>query len=146
MKVIFTKDVKKQGKKGEIKEVKDGYAKNFLINNGYAVKYTERSEEILNIQNENKRLEEEQEIKKCNEIKKKIENKIFKFKVKVGEKDQVFGSISTTKIADELNKEGYKIDKKKIKLDEALSSLGFHNVIIELHKKVVATIKIELVK
>ena len=146
MKVIFIKDVKKQGKKGEIKEVKDGYAKNFLIKNGYAVMYTSRSKEILDISNKKAADKEAADIKECNKIKDELKNKIIKFKVKTGKEDQVFGSISTKQISSELEKLGYKIDKKKILLDDVISTLGFHDVKINLHKKVQATLRIELVK
>ena len=146
MKVIFTKDVKGQGKAGEIKEVKDGYAQNFLIKNGYAVSYTTRSKEILDISNKNKEEREKEEIKRCNDLKEKLKSVNLKFKVKTGKNDQVFGSISTKQIASELDKLGYKIDKKKIVLSSPISSLGFHEINIMLHKNVTATIRVELTK
>lgn len=146
MKVIFTKDVKGQGKAGDIKEVKDGYAQNFLIKNGYAVAYTKRSKEILDINNKNKADKEAEEIKKCEKIKKELKDKVLTFKVKTGKQDQVFGSISTKQISFELEKLGFKIDKKKIVLNEPISSLGFHEVNVNLHKKVQAIVTIELVK
>lgn len=146
MKVIFTKDVKGQGKKGDIKEVKDGYAQNFLIKNGYAVSYTKRSKEILDINNKKMQDEENELIKNCNKIKEELKNIVLKFKVKTGKNDQVFGSISTKQISNELEKKGFKIDKKKIILDSQISSLGFHEVSIILHKTVIAKIRIELVK
>ena len=145
MKVIFLKDVKGQGKKDDIKEVKDGYAENFLIKNGYAIKYTTRSNEILNNQIETRNEEEKELILKCTKLKKELENKEFSFKVKTGEGDKVFGSISSKAISEELLKNGYKIDKKKIKIDEALSSLGTHIVKIELHPKVIVDLKVKLV-
>ena len=146
MKVIFIKDVKGQGKSGDIKEVKDGYAQNFLIRNGYAVAYTTRSKEILDISNKNKAEKEAALIKECNDIKNKLKDIVLTFKVKTGKQDQVFGSISTKQIANELEKHGFKIDKKKIILDKPISSLGFHEVNVNLHKKVQAKLRIELVK
>ena len=142
MKVIFLKDVKGQGKKDEIKEVKDGYAENFLIKNGYAIKYSNRSKEILDNQIEDRNEKEKELIKECEEIKKKLESKTYTFKVKSGKEGKVFGSVSSKQISDELNKQGFKIDKKKILIDDALTTLGHHNVKIELHKKVIAEIKI----
>ena len=146
MKVIFLKDVKGQGKKDEIKEVKDGYAENFLIKNGYAIKYSTRSNEILNNQIEDRNEKEKELINKCEKIKKELENKIYTFKVKTGKEDKVFGSISTKAIAEELIKDGYKVDKKKITIDESLTSLGTHIVKIELHPKVIVNLNIKLVK
>lgn len=146
MKVIFIKDVKGQGKKGEIKEVKDGYAKNFLIKNGYAVNYTSRSKEILDIQNKEKADNEAQEIKKCEDIKKKLKDKVITFKVKTGKDDMVFGTISTKQIQSELDKMGFKIDKKKILIDTPINSLGYHEVAVQLHKKVVAKVTVHLEK
>ena len=146
MKVIFIKDVKGQGKAGDIKEVKDGYGENFLIKNGYAVAYTKRSREILDINNKNKALEEQAEIKRCEKIKKKLKDRVLTFKVKTGKQDQVFGTISTKQIANELEKIGYKIDKKKIVLDDAISSLGYHEVKINLHKNVIGIVTVELIK
>lgn len=146
MKVIFLKDVKGQGKKDEIKEVKDGYAENFLIKNGYAIKYTTRSKEILDNQIEDRNEKEKELIKECNKIKNELEKKEYLFKVKTGKEDKVFGSISSKAISDELSKDRYKIDKKKIIIDGSISSLGTHIVKIELHPKVIVDLKIRLVK
>ena len=146
MKVIFIKDVKGQGKKGEIKEVTDGYAKNFLISKGLAVNYTLRSKEILDIQNKLKEDKENIEIKKCEQIKKELKDKVIEFKMKTGTQSQVFGSVSTKQIVLELEKLGYKIDKKKILLDNPINTLGYHEVKINLHKKVTATLTVHLEK
>ena len=145
MKIILIKDVKKQGKSGDILEVKDGYG-NFLINKGDAVLATSNSVNRLDRENKQKEENENKLIKECQILKNKLENLKISFKVKTGEGDKVFGSISVKQIVEELKNKGYNIDKKLIKINNPISSLGFHNVDIELHKKVKATIKIELKK
>ena len=145
MKIILLNDVKKQGKKGEILNVKDGYG-TFLINKGDAVLATSNSVDRLDRENKEKEKQELALIKKCEELKKKLEKLTISFKVKTGEQDRVFGSISAKQIVEELKNKGYEIDKKQIKIDNTISSLGFHNVNVELHKKVVAELKIELKK
>ena len=127
MKVILLKDVKKQGKKDDIIEVSDGYAKNYLIKNGLAVLYTKTSKNILQNELDERALNEEKLIKECEELKNKLINKTLAFKVKLQEL-------------------GFNIDKKKIKLDYPLDTLGISEVTIELHKKVIFKLKIELTK
>ena len=145
MKIILIEDVRKQGKKGDIIEVADGYG-NFLIKGKQAVLASQAGITKLNREKERKQQAEEDLINECNKIKEKLAKEIFKFKVKTGEQDRVFGSVSAKQIALELNNKNYKIDKKQIKINNALASLGCHNVDIELHKKVIATIRVELVK
>lgn len=146
MKVIFLKDLRGQGKKDEIKEVKDGYAENFLIKNGYAIKYTTKSNEILNKQIEKRNLDEEKLIKECEKIKEKIEKDEIVFKVPTGKDGRVFGSISTKQISEELSKKGYNIDKKKIVIKNTINTLGTTLVDINLHSKVKTVLKVRLVK
>lgn len=146
MKVIFIKDLKGQGKKGEIKNVKDGYGMNFLIKNGYAVLATDGNLKHQATLDQKKKEEEANLIKLCEELKQKIEKMTIKFKVKTGTGDKVFGSVSSKQITNELAKKGIEIDKRSIKNDSELSCLGFHDVKIELHKKVIATLKVELTK
>ena len=146
MKVIFVKDLRGQGKRGEIKEVKDGYAENYLIKNGYAKKLTEQ-----NYQQYQKDKKEEQELdeqnrKEATKVKEKLQTMELVFKVKTGAQDKVFGSVSTKQIKEELEKKKINIDKKQIMLEEGLSSLGYHNVKIELYKDVIGEIKVKLEK
>lgn len=146
MNVIFIKDLKGQGKKGEIKTVKDGYGVNFLIKNGYAVAATEgnlKHQETLSMKKE---LAEQERISECEKHKKELEKMNLIFFVKTGAQDKVFGTISSKQIVTELNKKGIEIDKKCINSDMAISSLGTHEVKIELHKKVTAILKITLKK
>lgn len=145
LKVIFIKDLKKQGRVNEVKEVSDGYAVNFLIKNGYAVKYTKTSSNILSQDIKNKEKMEEEAIKKANELKVLIEKNILEFKVSANN-GRVFGSISSKNIVEELRKKDINIDKKMIAIDGAISSLGTHVVIINLHKKVKAELRVVLVE
>ena len=109
MEVIFIKDLKNQGKKGEIKTVKDGYAENFLINKGYAIKATKENIDKLNQDKAKAKEDDEKKKLEARKLKEKIEKVVLTFKVKTGEGDKVFGSISLKQIKDELNKEGYSL-------------------------------------
>ncbi len=145
MRVIFLKDVKGQGKKGEIKEVSDGYAKNFLILKGFAVKETETSLNKLKKENdENKRLDEEN-TKKAQELVKKLAKVTLKFTAKAGKMDKMFGSISSKQIKEELDKIGYNFDKKQIMM-EPINSFGYHDVNINLYKNIMGKIRVEVTK
>ena len=146
MKVIFTKDVKGQGKKNQIKEVADGYGQNFLIKKGYAIIATEGNVKKLKHNLSEQQLEENLFIKEMQSLKQKLEKEKFVFKATTGKQDMMFGTISVKQIKKELDNKGYKIDKKQIKLDMPITSLGLHDVKIELHKQVEATIKIQVVK
>ena len=145
MKVIFINDLKKQGKKGDIKEVKDGYA-SFLIKNGYVVPANDGNLKQFNTQKEKEKLNETLKIKDCESLKNELEKLTIKIKVKTGAGDRVFGSVSTKQINEELKKLNYNIYKNKIKTNESLTSLGTHIVEIELHKQVIAKLKINLEK
>ncbi len=146
MKVIFVKDFKKQAKKGEIQEVKDGYAQNYLIKNGYAVAYTEKNLKLVEKERQEKMEEEKQLSLEAEKLKQELEKLTLVFKVKTGEKDRVFGSISVKQIKEELGKKGFSFDKKQIELITFLQSLGFHKVHIHLYKDIVAELKVQLVK
>ena len=146
MEVIFIKDLKNQGKKGQIKNVKDGYAENFLIKNGYAVIKNKDNLAKLEREKSNKAKEDAAAKQQATELKKELDKVILEFKVKTGEGDKVFGSISVKQIKDELNKQGFKIEKSAIKLNNTISSLGFHNVDLELYNDVIAVVKVHVIK
>ena len=146
MEVIFIKDLKNQGKKGQIKNVKDGYAENILIKNGYAVKKTKENISKLNHEVEKKKKEDEENKEKALALKNKLSKITLEFKVKTGEGDKVFGSISIKQIKDELHKQGFDIEKSQIEPVNTISSLGFHNVNLNLYQDIVATIKVHVIK
>ncbi len=146
MEVIFIKDLKNQGKKGQVKNVKDGYAENFLIKNGYAIKKTKENMLKLNHEQAKKAKEDAENKKQAEAIKTKLAKEFLEFKVKTGAGDKVFGSISVKQIKEALQEKGYKIEKNMIELDNSLASLGFHNVKINLYQDVEAIIKVHLFK
>jgi large subunit ribosomal protein L9 len=144
MKVILLSDVKNVGKKGDLVNVADGYGRNYLIANRLAVEASKRSIEILDDEKvkaaeaaKNKELE-------AIELSKQLSTVTLEFKVK-SNKGSMFGTISSKQIADELDKMSIKIDKRKILKGTPISDLGYTNVIIELHPKVQATIKVHVI-
>ena len=146
MKIILLKDVKGKGKKDDIIDVSDGYGNNYIIKNKLGVLYTSGSKKKLDQELDERRIKEEELVKELTDIKNKLENKNIKFKVKVGANDKVFGNVSTKQISEEIKKLGFTIDKKCIKVDGNIDTLGVHKVLIELHKKVKFYINIVLDK
>lgn len=144
MKVILTSDVKKLGKKGEVKEVADGYARNFLIARGLAVASTEHAMEILEKQKEEEREQDAQHKAEAEELAKKLEKITLTFQVN-SKGDRVFGSVSTKQIVEQLAKNGVKVDKRKFVDTYPLSSLGYAKVRVELYKGVIGTINCHIV-
>ena len=141
MEVIFIKDLKNQGKKGEIKEVSDGYAMNFLIKKGYALRKTEGS---LNKLKEEIKESHELDLKNREDaikLKEKLEKITIEFKVKSSKDGRMFGSISNKQIKEELTKLGFNIDKKQIETTN-INSLGMHLVNVVLYKEIKASLKV----
>lgn len=145
MRVILKQDVKKVGKRGEIVEVADGYARNFLIARGLAVAETKKSLEILSGQKAEEAAEEAKREEEAREKAAQMEKMMLTFHVKSGKEGKVFGSVSTKQIAEALNRQGIRIDKRKILDTSPIQSLGITRVRIELHKNVIGTIRVQLV-
>jgi len=147
VKVILIQDVPKLGKKGDVKKVSDGYARNFLFKREVAIEATESAlkhlESIQKVQNEH----EEKERAKNQEKLDKLMKEFFVMKVKCGDKGKLFGSITSADIAQELSDYlGEKIEKKHIVLNGNLKELGTYEVQLKLPRGVKGTLKVKLEK
>lgn len=145
MKVIFLKDVKGSGKKGEIAEVSDGYARNFLIKKGLAEEATAVKINSLNIKRGAEDFHRQEEIKALKEEAKKLNGTQITLKIKCGENGKVFGSVTAKEIADELTALGYTVDKKRVILKDPIKLLGVYAVDVKFLPEVIAKIKVEVV-
>ncbi|MGX9707034.1 50S ribosomal protein L9 [Laceyella tengchongensis] len=147
MKVILQQDVKGTGKKGEVKEVSEGYARNFLIPRKLAIPATDGN---MNTLKEQKRLEEkrkEAELKEAQELGQRIDSLTVKLSTKTGQGGRVFGSITSKQISQALKQQHQlQIDKKKILLDEPIRALGVTKVPVKLHPKVPAILSVQVVE
>ncbi|PLR79984.1 50S ribosomal protein L9 [Bacillus canaveralius] len=145
MKVIFLKDVKGKGKKGEVKNVADGYAHNFLIKQGLAIEANNANVSSLNAQKKKEEKQAAEEFEEAKRLKEKLEKVTVELSAKAGEGGRLFGSITSKQIAEELQKkENIKIDKRKIELDDAIRSLGYTKVPVKLHTEVTASLNVHV--
>lgn len=145
MKVIFLKDVKGKGKKGEVKNVADGYAQNFLFKQGLAIEATPANLKALEAQKNKQKKEAEEELARAKKLKEKIDTLTVELFAKAGEGGRLFGSVTSKQIAEALQQQhDIKIDKRKIELDDAIRALGYTNVPIKLHPEVTATLKVHV--
>lgn len=147
MKVILKADVKSVGKKGEVINASDGYARNFLFPRGLAVEATEGNVKSLEAVKENEKKKKAEELQKAKELAKKIEGLTVTIKAKTGENGKLFGSITSKDIAEELKKQHkIDIDKKKVALDEAIKSAGVFNVEVKVYPEVSASLKVSIME
>lgn len=143
MKVIMLSDVKKVGKKGEVIEVADGYAKNFLLKQNLAVLASDTALGVLNKQKDDEAKKQVELKKEALEIQELLKTKEFIFEVKA-DHGKVFNSVSNKQILVELANNGFNLNKKKFIDSQPLKTLGYHLVKIELYKGVIGVIKILL--
>lgn len=143
MKVILLQDVKALGKKGEIVNVNDGYARNFILPKKLGLEANGKNLNDLKLQKANEEKVAQQLLDDARELAKKIEAGKVELTIKVGEGGRTFGSISTKEISIAVKQQmGYDVDKKKIQLKDAIKTLGTHNVAVKLHAKVTAELKV----
>lgn len=145
MKVILLEDVRSHGKKGEVIEVSDGYARNVLIRKKQGVEATPKALNDLKLQREHKAKIDEENLQEAKKLAEEMRTWIINATVKVGDGGKVFGSVSSKEIVKAcMDQYGREIDKKKIILDEPIKSLGEHEVKIRLHTDVTAVIKVQV--
>ncbi|GGM28448.1 50S ribosomal protein L9 [Paraliobacillus quinghaiensis] len=145
MKVIFQKDVNGKGKKGEVKNVSEGYARNYLLKNNLAVEATSGNLKALEAKKNKEKNLEQEEINEAEQLKEKLANMEVELKAKAGEKGRLFGSITSKQIAESLKKNhNIKLDKRKIELDNPIRTMGYTNVPVKLHPEVTGTIKVHV--
>ncbi|GEN44649.1 50S ribosomal protein L9 [Alkalibacillus haloalkaliphilus] len=145
MKVIFTSDVKGKGKKGEVKDVNEGYARNYLFKHNLAVEANKGNLKQLEGQQKKQQEKEQQELDESKQLKETIESLTVELTAKSGDSGRLFGSVTSKHISDELkSSHNIKIDKRKIELDDPIRSLGYTNVPVKLHPKVTATVKVHV--
>ena len=149
MKVILLEDVKKQGKKGQVVEVSDGYGRNYLIKNGLAKEATNTALNQLKSKQRADAKQAEENLAEAKTLKKEIEadETVVQVKAKSGEDGRLFGTITSKQIAAALEKQfGIKVDRRKIELANNLAALGHYNVPIKLHTDVEANIRIHVIE
>ncbi|MFT4414568.1 50S ribosomal protein L9 [Fredinandcohnia humi] len=145
MKVIFLKDVKGKGKKGEVKNVSDGYAHNFLFKQNLAIEATPANMKSLEAKKNKESKEAAEELEQSKKLKEKLESLTVELSAKAGEGGRLFGSVTSKQIADELaKKHDIKIDKRKFDLPDGIRALGVTNVPVKLHPEVTATVKVHV--
>ncbi|KGO32528.1 50S ribosomal protein L9 [Oenococcus alcoholitolerans] len=147
MKVIFLQDVKNKGKRGQIKEVPDGYANNFLIKNKKAVYASPENISRLNGQQKLEEKKAAELLEQAKHIKNKLESKntVLKFSEHVGPDGRLNGSVTSKDIADQLKKQyGISVDKRKLDLTQPIKTVGLHEVSAKLHQQVTSKIKVSI--
>ena len=145
MKVILIEDVKSLGKKGEVVDVSDGYAKNKLLPGKLALEANNKNMNDLKLQKKHEEKVAQENLEAAQALAKDLEGKVVTVSVKAGEGGKVFGSVSSKEIAKAAKEQlGLELDKKKMQLDDAIKTLGYHDVTIKLHPKVSATLRVSV--
>ena len=146
MKVILRKNFDQLGQIGDLVDVKEGYARNFLLPRNIAYLATEGN--LRSLEEEKKQLakKDAKDLEDSQQLSSELENVSITIPVKVGEEDKIFGTVTTQMIADSLKEKGYDIDKRKIEINEPIKSLGIYSVNVKLHQNVNAVVKTWVVR
>ncbi|MBR3280641.1 MAG: 50S ribosomal protein L9 [Clostridia bacterium] len=145
MKVILLQDIKSVGKKGQVLDASDGYARNFLLPKKMAVIADAANMNALKTKQEANKYKKDMSMAAAKELKEKMKDFELIFKIKAGDNGKIFGSVTSKDIADELNKKYFvEVDKKKVMLDDAIKNLGTYNVEIKLFEGISGTLKVSV--
>ncbi|MBD5533718.1 MAG: 50S ribosomal protein L9 [Lachnospiraceae bacterium] len=145
MKVILQQDVKALGKKGDLVEVSDGYARNFILPKKIGVEANNANINDLKLRKANEEKIAAENLAKAQEFKKTLEDKVIAVSIKAGEGGKVFGAVTGKEIAQAAKEQyGYDIDKKKIVLKDSIKNFGTYEVPLKLHPKVTATLRVQV--
>ncbi|WP_426450380.1 50S ribosomal protein L9 [Paenibacillus sp. S-38] len=144
MKVILLKDVKGQGKKGEVKEVSEGYAANFLFKQNLAAPASDSTLKVLDNQKKAEDRKKAEEKAAAQELGRKLGEMTVGVKAKSGADGRLFGAVSNKQVAEALEKLGVKLDKRKIVMDEPIRTLGVTEVVVKLHPEVTGKLKVHV--
>ena len=146
MKVIFLADVKGKGKKGEVKEVAEGYARNFLLPKGLATEASKGNVNQLEQKKEGEQKKLQRELEEAKQLAAKIDSVSVVIKTKAGEGGRLYGAVTSKQIAEELKKQGIDIDKRKIALEDAIRTLGTTKIEVKVYPKVQGTLTVQVVE
>ncbi|MFW5998833.1 MAG: 50S ribosomal protein L9 [Halanaerobiaceae bacterium] len=146
MEIILKEDVENLGSAGEIVEVADGYARNYLLPRKMAVTATKQKKKEIEKIKEKQRKKEQEKRGEAEQTADELSDKKYVFSVKAGEQGRLFGSVTSNDIAGKLEKDGYDIDKREIELDGNIKSLGVHKVPVKIYDDIYAEIKVEVVE
>lgn len=144
MKIILLQDVKGQGKKGEVVDVNEGYARNFLLKKGMAEIATASKLNDISMKKSAADFHKAEEIKAAKELAKEINGKLFVVKIKAGQNGKVFGSVTAGNISDSLSAAGYVVDKRKILIAQPIKNIGEYEIELKVMEGVGAKIKISV--
>ena len=146
MKVILLQDVAKQGKKGEIIEVNDGYGRNFLIKKGLGAQASNQMINELTQKNAADQRRHEIEVEEAKKMAERITKSVIKIGIACGENGKMYGAVTTKEISEGLQDQGYVIDKKKINIKEPIKTVGKHVVEVKIMANVATEVTIEVYK
>jgi large subunit ribosomal protein L9 len=146
MKVILRKDQEKLGQVGAVVDVKDGYARNFLIPKGIAYPASEGSMRALAEEKKQAERRSAKELKASEKLATELEKLSVTIKMKVGEDEKLFGSVTSQMIAEAVQEKGFNLDKRIIELPEPIKALGIYNVDVKLHQNVTGKVKVWVVR